>query len=112
MWYSLFVRQSLAKYFFVEVNEVKVVGLRDMREVPRKSDKKPMNAWLLFYEEPSKDTIGVEAQAQFVDAALLSDALQSVSLAAVDDLIGLDVSMFWNKRGFLEGLVVRPPAAK
>ena len=97
--------------YFLEVNELKVVGLRDMREVPRKSDKKPMNAWLLYYEESARDTIGVEAQSQCVDAALLSDALQSVGLVAVDDLIGLEVSMFWNKRGFLEGLVVRPAAA-
>lgn len=87
---------------------MKVVGVRDAREMKRKKDGQPMNAWMVFYEEPAQGTIGVEAQTQFVDGELFAEALQAAGLMSPNDLVGREVDMFWNRRGFLDGFVIRP----
>lgn len=87
---------------------MKVVGLRDAREIKRKRDGQPMNAWMLFYTAPADGTIGEEAQMQFVDAKMFADALNEAGCMSPGDLVGRECDMLWNRRGFLDALVVRP----
>ena len=87
---------------------MKIVGVRDAREMKRKKDGQPMNAWMVFYVAPAAGTIGEEAQMQFVDAQLFADAQQAAGLASTNDMIGRECSMSWNNRGFLQAFAVGP----
>lgn len=86
---------------------MKIVGLRDARDLKRKKDGQPMHAWMVFYTAPARGTIGEEAKMQFVDEDMFTDVLGDTGLNAVD-LIGRECQMAWDNRGFLQSFAVNP----
>lgn len=87
---------------------MQVVGIRDAREMKRKRDGQPMNAWMVFYVAPGRDVIGQEAQMQFVDAVMFGSALQTAGLTGPDQVVGRECNMVWDNRGFLQQFSVHP----
>ena len=79
-----------------------------MRDVKRKRDGQPMNAWVLHYIAPGgQNVIGEEAQQQFVDAEMFAQVLADAGGIIPEQLIGRECDMLWDRRGFLQGIVLR-----